>query len=48
LLKMIGVIERCGVVMTEVQGGEIGAPDNRKTLMILGKACLTPIEFKRI
>ena len=22
LLKMLGVIERCGVVMTEVQGGE--------------------------
>jgi hypothetical protein len=48
LLKMIGVIERCGVVMTEVQGGESSALENRKTLTVLGKACSTPIEFKRI
>lgn len=48
LLKMIGVIERCGVVITEVQGGESIVHIDGQILNVRIQACSIPVESRRI
>lgn len=47
LMKLIGVIERCGVVITEVQGGKRDTHAYSVDADCLNQACSTPVESNR-